>query len=382
MNRTDHAARPRLDFHGRLIEGRQLRVGFIGCGSHAYRNIYPTLQFAPVQLVATCDLDVDRARAFAATFGAEAAYADHGRLLERDDLDAVFVVTSSDDRGRPRYPDLAIDCLDAGCHVWIEKPPATTCRDVDRMREAASRNDRFVMVGFKKMFAPANEKALALSRLDEFGPISLVRLEYPQRIPTTAEMARFLDDQQAVPGAVAFLDHVCHPMSLLVMLLGMPDALFYERSRNGSGIALCTFEHGAVAELALTWGGGTTDGLERSVIYSDTGRHITVDNNTTVSYHRMPFPGYGDVPDFYGAATEDATAVWRPEFSLGQLYNKGSFLLGYYNEINEFAVAALADRSPAKGTLEHAWQVTRLFEAFSEPPGTTIRLGDDVSQRA
>jgi hypothetical protein len=117
--------------------------------------------------------------------------------------------------------------------------------------------------------------------------------------------------------------------------------------------------------------------LERTVITSDRGRHVVVDNNLTVVYHRLPFAGYGDVSDFYAAPAGSATAVWRPEFSLGQLYNKGLFVLGYYNELNEFCTAMLEGRPPAKGTLEQAWQVTRVFEAFAEGPGRTIDLGLD-----
>ncbi len=99
-----------------------------------------------------------------------------------------------------------------------------------------------------------------------------------------------------------------------------------------------------------------------------------VDNNTRVTYHRIPRLGYGNVPDFYTTDPDETTAVWQPEFSLGQLYNKGLFLLGYYNEVNEFARAILDGRPVAKGTLEQAWQVTRIFEAFALGPGQTIPL--------
>ncbi|KKN96932.1 hypothetical protein LCGC14_0161820 [marine sediment metagenome] len=37
-----------LSISGQMSDERQVRVGFIGCGSHAFRNIYPALQFLPV----------------------------------------------------------------------------------------------------------------------------------------------------------------------------------------------------------------------------------------------------------------------------------------------------------------------------------------------
>ena len=348
-------------------------IGFIGCGSHSFRNIYPTFQFAPVNLVATCDLDIAKAHAFAKQFGARAAHADYREMLRQEQLDAVFIVTGYDTRGRPLYPNIAADCLAAGVHVWMEKPPAATCAELEQLAAQAAQAGKQVQVGLKKMFFPANEKAKHLSEDADFGAVSLVRLEYPQRIPTVEEFARYQGGEALRP-VVSFLDHLCHPAALLIYLLGMPTTLFYQRSGNGAGEALFTFASGAVASLAFTHGAATQDGMERTMIVSDTGRHIIVENNMRVSYHRMPRLGYGNVPDFYTTAPNESTTIWQPEFSLGQLYNKGLFLLGYYNEVNEFARAILEGRPIAKGTLQHAWQVTRLFEAFALGPGQVITL--------
>jgi predicted dehydrogenase len=98
----------------------RVRAGFIGCGGHAFRNVYPTLKFAPVDLIATCDLVEERSQEFARTFGALRSYTSHHEMLEKEELDAVFVVTGYDQNNRPLYPPLAIDCMRAGCHVWIE----------------------------------------------------------------------------------------------------------------------------------------------------------------------------------------------------------------------------------------------------------------------
>jgi len=367
----------RIGFHGRLADEPEIRAGFIGCGSHSFRNIYPTFQFAPVRLVATCDLSLEKAQAFAAKFGAQAAYAHYREMLDKEQLDAVFIVVGYDERGRPLYPRIAIDCLEAGCHAWLEKPPAASCAEIDEMRRAAEASGKKVVVGLKKMFFPANEKAKELMSAPDFGRPSLALLQYPQYVPTREELSRYLAGER-VGGAISFLDHLCHPASLLVFLLGMPSSLFYERSETGAGIATFRFASGAVASLALTHGASNNGGMERTTIVSERGRHIVVDNNIRVRYHRTPPPepgtGYGSAPTFYTGTPEQATAVWEPEFSLGQLYNKGLFLLGYYGEVNEFARSILDGRPPRKGTLEQAWQVTRLFEAFAEGPGKVIPL--------
>jgi len=363
----------RIDFKGQLVDEGEIRAGFIGCGSHSFRNLYPVFQFAPVNLVTTCDVDVRKAEAFAAKFGAESAYSNHHQMLINEHLDAVFICTGYDDRGRPLYPGLSMDCLQAGCHVWIEKPPAANCDDVIRMQDAARAAGKNVVVGMKKMFFPANEKAKELMSSEDFGSPQLVTLRYPQYVPSFGEFDEYFQHGKR-NAVVGFLDHLCHPASLLIYLLGMPESLHYERSNNGAGLATFRYTSGAIASIVLTHGSSRNGGMERTAIVSDKGQHITVENNARVTLHRTPPASYGATPSFYTGTLDQASVVWEPEFSLGQLYNKGLFLLGYYNEINEFARSILKDRSPSKGTLEQAWQVTRIFEAFAEGPGRQILL--------
>lgn len=367
----------RIDFNGRLRDEPEIRAGFIGCGSHAFRNIYPTFQFAPVDLVATCDLDLPKAQAFAEKFGAAHAYADHREMLAREELDAVFIVTPYDRDGRPLYPKLATDALRAGCHVWIEKPPASSCAEIGQLRETARAANRHVLCGLKKMFFPANEKLKELIARPDFGAVSQAIVQYPQHVPEQAALQAYLKGERNNE-AINFLDHLCHPAALIVYLFGMPESLWYDRARNGGGAAHLRYADGKLVTLALTHGQSGEGGMERTTVIGERGRHAVVENNIRVHYHRSgrapDGQGYGTTPSYFFGDANETTACWEPEFSLGQLYNKGLFLLGYYQEVNEFARAVLDKRAPARGTLEQAWQVTRLFEAFAEGPRKEIAL--------
>jgi predicted dehydrogenase len=362
-----------IDFHGRLVTGPRIRAGFIGCGSHSFRNIYPALQYMPVDLAAVCDLDRAKAETFARRYGAT-PFTDHIKMLEDSALDAVFIVTGYDKKGRPLYPPLALDCLSAGAHVWMEKPPAARVKDVDAMMTASRSARRIVVVGLKKMFAPANAKARALTQSAEFGRITQVAMQYPQYVPTREEFAGYLKQSRPVGGVIGFLDHICHPLSVLVPLLAAPRTLYYERGRTGAGIASFTFPSGAIANLALTHGASHTAPMERTLIVSDRGRHIVVENNFKVSYYKSWGLSYGASPDFYTADPSQAASVWEPEMTLGQLYNKGLFLLGYYAEIREFCDAILQRRQPTGGTLGQARIITGIFEGFAKGPGQRIIL--------
>ena len=96
-----------INFVGEIVSKPRIKVGYIGCGSHSRRNVLPALKFASVETVAICDLKYEKAEAFASEFGFKRAYANHIEMLEKEDLDAVFIVTGYDGRLRPLYPALA-----------------------------------------------------------------------------------------------------------------------------------------------------------------------------------------------------------------------------------------------------------------------------------
>ena len=367
-----------INHHGQLTDEPALRLGFIGCGSHSFRNLYATLQFLPVSLEAVCDLDIAKAQAFAKQFGASRAYDDYHQMLTDGELDAVMIVTNYDESGRPRYPAIAADCLKAGKHVWMEKPPAATLADLQMLEQLANERKLHVVTGLKKMFFPVNVKAKELMNDPDFGKVQLLSMTYPQQIPTVEELQTYIHEKKNVPSVISFLDHLCHPTALMVYLLGMPSSLYYQRSVDGAGAATFTFENGAVCMLAMTHGAASNGGMENTMIVGQHGRRIVIENNIRLRYDRNPpyeqGTSYGSAPNFYTGSINETSAIWEPEFSLGQLYNKGVFIQGFYNEINVLIEAVLHNEPLTQGTLAHAMMVTRIFEAFVEGPGKRIDL--------
>jgi predicted dehydrogenase len=169
-----------------------------------------------------------------------------------------------------------------------------------------------------------------------------------------------------------------HPVSLLIYLMGTPETLFYTRTSNGAGVANFTFPGESVATISMTHGSATNGGMEHTQIFSKNGgQHIVIENNIRLRLHRTP-PGigYGDTPSYYQGTPGQVTAVWEPEFSLGQLYNKGLFLLGYYGEVEAFARAVLNNQRVPKAGLDDAITATKIFEAFAHGSNKVITLSD------
>jgi predicted dehydrogenase len=346
----------------------RLRVGFVGCGGHAWRNVLPTFQYAPVQLVAVADPVEERAEAYARQFGARAHYTSYKDLLADDEIDAVFVVTDHDELGRPRYPAIAIDAMQAGVDVWIEKPPAASSHELRAMLDAERETGHFVQVGFKKMFFPAIVKASEIvSRTDEFGELSQIYVRYPEALPP-------LDSRQDTRQMVAFLDHFFHPASIVHLIAGEPATMSYVREpATGGSITTLTFPNGAIGTVQMPAGQSWRGVLERLEVVGR-GANVVVDNGTDLTYFRRGgFPEYGRAASWIGPDNE-APLHWRRESSLGQLYNMSLFAQGYAPQIISFCESVRDRRRPARANLDDALAMMRWYEGYRQPPGETVEL--------
>ena len=120
-----------------------IRVGVIGAGwiAREHRRVLDSV--AEAQLVAVCDLDLERAEELAAGTGAR-VYQDWHDLLDREDLGALLVCTP------PRFHrEPAVAALSAGLPVYLEKPIARTAEDAAPIVAAAERSGTVCAVGYQ-----------------------------------------------------------------------------------------------------------------------------------------------------------------------------------------------------------------------------------------
>ncbi len=112
------------------------------------------------EVVALADRRPILARRVADRYGVPRICGSHEELCSDPSIDAIVQITSDD-----VHAPIAIDALNAGKHVYLEKPMATNLSDARRMVEAAERNDRQLMIGFMKRYDTGVE--MARSIIDE-----------------------------------------------------------------------------------------------------------------------------------------------------------------------------------------------------------------------
>ncbi len=207
-------------------------------------SILPALHFAPVRLVAVCDLEQDRAKTAAEKFGASRWYRDYGQMFSTEALDAVIVQMHAG----PRY-QIVLDALEAGLHVFIPKPPARTLAETQALSTAALRADRQVMVNFQRRFSFGVRRALEWMRTESFGGLTQLLLSFCSG-SYAAPRSQFHDD----PTHAFLLDFAVHHIDLARYLGGEVArlALYGGATTEGAALAVSLrFVGGAVGTLQL-----------------------------------------------------------------------------------------------------------------------------------
>lgn len=135
---------------------RTVRYGIVGTGMMGVEHIHDLVHIDGAEIVALADPTPSSLDAGAAAVGrAVDTYADHRALLERDDLDAVVIVTPNH-----THASILADVLATDLAVMVEKPMCTTVEDcLDVQRRAADR-DAMTWVGLEYRFIPTITRLL------------------------------------------------------------------------------------------------------------------------------------------------------------------------------------------------------------------------------
>lgn len=279
-----------------------LKIGWIGCGTHASQMLLPQLVALDVEIVALCDNHSERLATVARRYGVGRTYGDAADLLAHDGLEAIGMAVGPD-----VHSAIGQAAVERGLPVFMEKPPAASADDAERLADLAARRDVPVVVGFMKRYATGNRIARNIIASGRFGPV-LGLMGWYMTAPT------YFAGEVDYTGF--FLHHCVHYMDLVPFLGGDIEDIAVRKVENGAGRLLFhasfALAGGSVATIAM----GTVQSRGNPVEFLQiTGDHqrIEVDNVADVTWYRDP-PFRADDPGAIMAEDTDAL-TWRPNLT-------------------------------------------------------------------
>jgi predicted dehydrogenase len=140
------------------------RVGLVGLG---YWGPNLARNFDELgTLVALCDLDPELRAKFAARYPSATLYSDYAEMLATSELDAVVVATPV-----PTHFALSKQALEAGKHVFVEKPPAMRAAEMEELVALAADRNLVLMPGHLLLYHPGVQKVKQLIDAGDLGEI-------------------------------------------------------------------------------------------------------------------------------------------------------------------------------------------------------------------
>lgn len=171
-------------------EDRVLKIGLIGAGGMGSSDTNTALEHENVELVAVCDLYDGRLEDAKKKWGSDLFLTkEYNKLLERKDIDAVII-------GTPDFwhKKISIDALNAGKHVYCEKPMVHSVEEGKEIIEAWKKSGKIFIIGSQGMSSLGNEKAKELLAGGAIGELNYAEGFWARNSPVGAWQYPIPDD--------------------------------------------------------------------------------------------------------------------------------------------------------------------------------------------
>ena len=268
-----------------------LRIGVAGCGRVALVHLTRLVSGGDVEVVGLADLDRPAARALGAavpTASSALVFSDHNEMLAQVSPEAVAIFAPH----RAHYR-LAMDALQAGCHVFIEKPLSTNAQEASDIIGLAKGRGRTVGVGHHYRLQPSLIEARNRLLAREIGPIRMVSatLSVPWLARHQEEGDAWRLDPRLSGGGI-LADVGAHVLDALLWSTGQAAAevaAFQTRHAPGLDVvttAVILLADGTPATLAVT--GVCASSLFEITFFGELGRLRVGDSSLAVAWGDGP----------------------------------------------------------------------------------------------
>lgn len=350
---------------------KPLRVGVIGCGRvAAYRHLPALTRLPGADVVALADQDPTRLRNVADQFRVPNRYPDVRTLLDGSMVDVIAVCVPVE-----FHAEVALAAIDAGKHVFIEKPLAVDLDEADRIHERATRSTSKVLMGFNFRWHRLVRQARELLRQGAVGQVEMVRSVFASAHETPSEW-----QTRRCSGGGAIFDQAIHMFDLWRFLLATEVEEVLASSRSGpwedeTVVVAARLTNGVLATATCSERSGENNEVE---IYGRRGR-------LQVSCYRFDGLAHspsGSIPGNGRARLDELTRTLKElPRSLAQLRYGGDVLASYREEWRHF-LGAICDDGPVDCTVEDGRRAMEIvFAAMaSTSSGQTVRVAQGPRQ--
>jgi predicted dehydrogenase/threonine dehydrogenase-like Zn-dependent dehydrogenase len=255
------------------------RIAMIGAGNYASRMLIPALRAAGAEMATIVSSGGLSSALHGAKNGFDAASTDRDATLADPAIDVVAIATRHDTHAR-----FAVDALNAGKHVFVEKPLGITREEIDAVeaahRAARERGEaRQLMLGFNRRFAPhvVRMKQLLAPVVE---PKSFMMVMNAGAIPAD----HWTQDPKVGGGRI--IGEACHHVDLMRFLAGSPiTSVRAQRIGNDGGLAvtedkaaiLLGFADGSFGTIHYLANGSASFPKERIEVFA-AGQVLQLDN--------------------------------------------------------------------------------------------------------
>ncbi|MBP3348180.1 MAG: Gfo/Idh/MocA family oxidoreductase [Clostridia bacterium] len=202
---------------------KKLKIGIIGCGGIAndHAEMYKLIaeRYDNIEVVALADIVPDRAKDFGEKWGFTGArsYNSHTEMLEKEtELDGVSICTYN-----RQHANCAIDALNKGINVLLEKPMCVTLEEGIEMMKAEKASGKILSVGFQPRFHAQMKRMKEIVRSGELGKVYYIQTGGGRRRGIPA--GSFITDATAGIGAMG--DIGCYALDMVLDAIGYPTPL-------------------------------------------------------------------------------------------------------------------------------------------------------------
>jgi len=360
----------------------RVRIALVGVGVIGTTHAEVISELADrIELVAVVDHKLDRAEQVAGKRGGR-PFTSLSEALADVEIDVVTVCTPTG-----RHAEVAIEALEAGKHVIIEKPAEVTVEKTDEIIAAQRRAGTLVTVISQHRFDPATEVTVAAIRRGELGRLTsgIASIDW-WRGQTYYDSGDWRGTWE-LDGGGALMNQGVHTVDLLVATLGRPVEVFaytgtlaHERIEvEDVAVGVVRFENGALGVLHATT--AAYPGLSaRLQVHGDKGS-VIIDNDE-LSFIHVTTEGGAAEEKAYGSKFDSLNQIADyPEASGGSALTAGSdpgrLAVDAHRRQYENFLAALAGKEELRVDLETNRQsigiITSVYESARTGRPVTLR---------